>query len=549
MKQSLRLKWTLTLIGIILGICLCSILVSSMFLKDYYLFEKQHLLVQTYEEINEIYQEDVEDITGNTSNSYVLPFDRNESESESYDYSTDLGEDFENSMERISEGRSMSIIIFRVTGSPENGIIPAIPIYASSGLDSDGNQKMIDDYMDSTSSADVIRSTDEYEIKQIYVDRLDNDYLYLSATLDNGDNILIRSSMDSIERYVSITNQFFMFISLLMLVIGSIIVYLISRNFTKPILDLADIATRMANLDFSTKYKVTRKDEIGVLGNSMNDLSSKLETTLAELKRTNAKLQNELDKKTEVENMRTEFLSNVSHELKTPIALIQGYAEGLLDNVNDDEESKNFYCEVIIDEAAKMNDIVKKLLDLNELEFGDTEINMEHFDIVAVIDNMLESSGILFKQKEATLEYQAQSPIYVWADVYMVEEVFNNYLSNAFNHVDGERIIRVDIVKEEDGHVRISVFNTGEQIPEKDLDKIWNMFYKVDKARTREYGGSGVGLSIVKASMELLGQKYGVINRENGVEFWFELDGTSGNDLLTVKEEEKKEAQKGQSGK
>ena len=197
-----------------------------------------------------------------------------------------------------------------------------------------------------------------------------------------------------------------------------------------------------------------------------------------------------------------------------------------MENINDDEESRNFYCEVIMDEAAKMNNIVKKLLDLNQLEFGDNNLNMEHFDIVSVIQNLLASSDILFKQKQVSLEFNVTGPVYVWADVYTVEEVFNNYLSNAFNHVDGDRIIRVDITKDA-GHVRVCVFNTGQPIPEDDLPKIWGKFYKVDKARTREYGGSGVGLSIVKASMELLGQKYGVENKENGVEFWFELDATN----------------------
>ncbi|MBS5523370.1 MAG: HAMP domain-containing protein [Clostridiales bacterium] len=522
MHKSLRLKLTLMLMGIILGIVLCSTLISGLFLGDYYLYEKQRVLIETYEDVNRLYMLSGEASSGN--NDSLFP---NYKSNGSSGYSADLSEEFENSMERMSEGRSTSIIIFRVMGVKVGGIIPATPIYSSMGLGLDGNQRMIDDYTNGQGSSKTIRSTPEYDIKKIYVQRLNNDYLYLSATLDNGDNILIRSSMDSIERSVNLANQFFLYVCLLMLVAGTVIVYIISRNFTQPILDLAQIATHMSELDFTTKYQVSRQDEIGILGSSMNYLSSTLETTLGELKLANARLQKDLEKKTQIDNMRTEFLSNVSHELKTPIALIQGYAEGLMENINDDEESRNFYCEVIVDEAAKMNNIVKKLLDLNQLEFGDNNINMEHFDIVGVIRNMLSSSEILFKQKQVALDFCAQAPIYVWADVYMVEEVFNNYLSNAFNHVSGERRIKVDIVKD-DQHVRVSVFNTGQPIPSDDLQKIWGKFYKVDKARTREYGGSGVGLSIVKASMELLGQRYGVKNQEDGVEFWFELDSTNG---------------------
>lgn len=222
--------------------------------------------------------------------------------------------------------------------------------------------------------------------------------------------------------------------------------------------------------------------------------------------------------------MRKEFLSNVSHELKTPIALIQGYAEGLQDNINEDKESRDFYCEVIIDEAKKMNKMVKKLLTLNQIEFGNDQVAFERFDIVNLIQNVMQPAALLADQKGAEISFAREyGPVYVWADEYMVEEVITNYISNAINHVDYEKKIIVSLEGQE-GTVRVSVFNTGNLIPEEDLEKVWVKFYKVDKARTREYGGSGIGLSIVKAVMDSMNQKCGVRNLENGVEFWFELD-------------------------
>ena len=146
--------------------------------------------------------------------------------------------------------------------------------------------------------------------------------------------------------------------------------YFVSNRFLGPITVLTNIAKRMSELDFTAKYEVKTEDEVGVLGNSMNMLSETLEQALAELKEANTELKKDLEKKEQIDAMRKEFLSNVSHELKTPIALIQGYAEGLMDNINDDEESKEFYCEVIVDEARKMNQMVKKIMDLNQLEFG-----------------------------------------------------------------------------------------------------------------------------------------------------------------------------------
>lgn len=243
--------------------------------------------------------------------------------------------------------------------------------------------------------------------------------------------------------------------------------------------------------------------------------------------------------------MRKEFLSNVSHELKTPIALIQGYAEGLAECINDDAESRNFYCEVIMDEASKMNTMVQKLLTLNQLEFGNDKIVMERFDLAMLLKNKIQSIAILAQQKEAQISYSGKDSVYAWGDEFKIEEVITNYLSNALNHVSGAKKIEV-CVEQDTEQVRVSVFNTGEQIPEADIGQIWDKFYKVDKARTREYGGSGVGLSIVKAIMESLNQKYGVENRPDGVEFWFTLKNGSvqkedGEDSSDAAKEEKNE--------
>ncbi|MBQ3602047.1 MAG: two-component sensor histidine kinase, partial [Lachnospiraceae bacterium] len=255
----------------------------------------------------------------------------------------------------------------------------------------------------------------------------------------------------------------------------------------------------------------------------VNLLSEKLEKTVSELKAANNNLKSDIENKIQIDEMRKDFLSNVSHELKTPIALIQGYAEGLQENINDDPESRDFYCEVIIDEANKMNKMVQKLLNLNQIEFGDNEIEFERFDIVEVIRSVVNATKILFEQKEVTLIFQEQDPVYVWADQYSIGEVITNYISNALHHVSGEKIIEIKLTKIED-IVRVSVYNTGELIPEEDLEKVWIKFYKVDKARTREYGGSGIGLSIVKAIMNSMHRECGVSNLNNGVEFWFELD-------------------------
>ena len=353
--------------------------------------------------------------------------------------------------------------------------------------------------------------------------RSNTEYIETYGQLDDGSWYIISTTMESIRDSVLLSNQFLAYIAVIASVLGCIISWMVSKRVVKPILELAEISKKMTNLDFEAKYQGKEHNEIGLLGENINKLSESLEQNISELKTANNELQKDIEKKEQIDEMRKEFLSNVSHELKTPIALIQGYAEGLMEGINDDPESRSFYCEVIIDEANKMNTMVKRLLTLNQLEFGNDVVSMERFDIVSLVRNYLQTASILIKQNELEVRLQETEPIYVWADEFKTEEVFMNYFTNAVNHCSGKKVIDITFECQE-GKVRVGVFNTGEQIPEESLGHIWEKFYKVDKARTREYGGSGVGLSIVKAIMESMNQSYGVENYNNGVKFWFELE-------------------------
>lgn len=353
--------------------------------------------------------------------------------------------------------------------------------------------------------------------------RTNTEYMEMFGVLENGNWYIISCTVESIRDSVKLANRFLAYVGGAAVLIGCIICWLIARRFTKPILTLAEISEKMTRLDFEAKYQGKEKNEIALLGANINKLSESLEKNISELKTANNELKKDIEKKEEIDEMRKEFLANVSHELKTPIALIQGYAEGLKEAVNDDEESREYYCEVIIDEANKMNTMVKRLLTLNQLESGNDVVTMERFDVASLISNYLQSADILVKQNEVRVVYRQKDPVFVWADEFKTEEVFMNYFSNALNHCAGEKIIEIKITQE-DKKARISVFNTGEPIPEDSIEHVWEKFYKVDKARTREYGGSGVGLSIVKAIMDSMNQKYGVENFTDGVRFWFELE-------------------------
>jgi signal transduction histidine kinase len=378
-------------------------------------------------------------------------------------------------------------------------------------------------YLYDKSHQEVLEKTDSYDICKSVDPQNNTEYLTMWGNFDNGDIFIMRSPLESIRSAVTIFNRFIGVVGGCVILVSVLLAWYFSKRITEPIMELATLSQKMADLDFDAKYTSGGSNEIGVLGENFNRMSERLEKTISNLKEANYKLQKDIEQKEKRENMRSEFLGNVSHELKTPIALIQGYAEGLKEGVNDDPESREFYCEVIMDEAGKMNRMVKNLLALNQLEFGEDDVQFERFDITSLISGVLQSLDILIEQKEAQVIFRHKNPVYVWADEFKVEQVVRNYVNNALNHVDGEKVIEIKITQEND-MAKITVFNTGTPIPEEDLPHIWEKFYKVDKARTREYGGNGIGLSIVKAIMDSFGKGYGAINHTNGVEFWFELD-------------------------
>ena len=372
-------------------------------------------------------------------------------------------------------------------------------------------------------SRDVIRETEDCVVQKVYDRFAGMDYVECWGILDDGYYFLIRTPFESLRESAKISNRFYLGVGAIVALLSGVLVMFFVRRLTKPIDELTQLSREMASLNFDARYTSHTNNEIDVLGESFNIMSEQLENTISELKSANLELQKDIENKIRIDEQRKEFLDNVSHELKTPIALVQGYAEGLKENISEDPESREFYCDVIIDEASKMNKLVKNLLTLNQLESGKDAVVMERFELVTLIRGVLQSMDIMIRQNEAKVIFEQEEPVYVWGDEFKIEEVITNYISNALHHLGGDRQVEIRIADAGE-KVRVSVFNNGMPIPEKDIPKLWEKFYKVDKARTREYGGSGIGLSIVKAIMESMHQEYGVKNYQNGVEFWFTLD-------------------------
>ncbi len=485
MKYSMKRQFALVLLALVAGMILLCLILNTTLLGKYYIDKKQKALVRAYISINEASREG--DIN-----------------TETYDIE----------LQKIREKYNIHVLVV----DSDSQVIKFSMNDPETVL-----KQLLDHIFLGVNEENLLLNTEDYKMQVITDYRTQTEYIEMWGMLDNGYLFMLRSALEGIQESVSISNRFLTYVGLVAILISALLVLWLSNRFTKPILELAKISERMKHLDFEAKYTGDDKTEIAVLGNNINELSEALEETISELKTANNELLKDIERKDKVDEMRREFLSNVSHELKTPIALIQGYAEGLKEGINDDAESREFYCDVIMDEAARMNTMVKKLLTLNQLESGNEVVSMERFDVTALIKNYMLSCDILLKQKEISVRMEDYGPVYVWGDEFKIEEVFANYFTNAINHASGDKVIDIKIQKMEQC-VRISVFNTGEPIPSESVEHLWEKFYKVDKARTREYGGSGIGLSIVKAIMESMNQEYGVVNYDNGVEFWFALD-------------------------
>ena len=488
--KSVRVKLFMTLSLVILLIIIFLILVNNFVLGRFYLYSKRQTLKSVYRTVNDY-------------------------------YNNDKSENFEEKLEQIAIQNNFDILIRN--NENVNIYTSNKDFYSTFGQMNEMTSRF------NIGVGELIEQSDNFVIKKIKDSKNGITYILLSSTLDNGYLLYIRIPISSIQESVKISNNFLYLMAGFAILIAAVIVSYVSRKFTDPILELNDIAKKMSNLDFSHKYRIKDvDDEINNLGRSINVMSDKLERTINQLRNSNIELEKDIEEKSKIDEMRKSFISDVSHELKTPIALIQGYSEGLLENVNTDEESRKFYAELILDETNKMDKLVKQLLELMKLEYGKRQFNDKKFNIVEVEKEVVRKSKVMLEEKKVKIEFNLSEEINVFADDFYIEQVISNYITNAIKHVkeiDGKKVISiVNEVNIEKNKVRVKIFNTGENIAEEHINRIWNRFYKVDESRNRTDGGTGIGLSFVKAIMNNYGNRYGVTNKEDGVEFYFDLD-------------------------
>lgn len=346
-------------------------------------------------------------------------------------------------------------------------------------------------------------------------------YMVYGAFFDNDTGVEIYSAIDVVEENAQIASDALIYLSMFILIAIFTVSSYYTSLFTNPIRQITNTAKKMAKLDFSESCPPFRIRELNELSENINILSGRLDTALTELKTENRQLESDIRLERKMEKTRRSFIANVSHELKTPISIIQGYAEGMKYGIGC--ENKDEYCDIIIEESEKMNSLVSRIMEYMLYGSGALEIKKEKFNIKKLIRDYFSTLELTTTEKDAEIRINIDERFEGNGDTELITHVLSNYINNALTHLDFEKRITVSAADLSDRY-RITVFNTGKPIPGSHIENIWQSFYRADKAHSRQEGHFGLGLSIVASIQELHNQDYGVSNKDNGVEFWFDIE-------------------------
>ncbi|MDD4184006.1 MAG: HAMP domain-containing sensor histidine kinase [Candidatus Izemoplasmatales bacterium] len=507
MKTSIRSKLFLFAYGTVLFLIVGIIVLNNTFLERYYLRSRQRSLVEAFTEIKEV------DVADSEFQSVIFEIEEDHSinihivlENIPQDPEAPLIYQWIYGGQRPHDDHLFEAIIneykLQEAGLSENQVEPI----RIDDPDYRGYMMQIESPQDQSSSDQA--STFSFCVATTALDQAT--YYYI-----------LMITIASVKENIAIFNTFTIIVGFVFMIVSGLAMYFISYNFTNPILQMTNIAKNIANLDFKDKVAIKADDELGDLGLSINQMSQQLETSIEELKAANVKLSKDLQLKDKVDAMRKEFIASASHELKTPLALVMGYCEALkLPGL--DKATAEDYLSIIMDESNRMNKLVMSMLEISQLESGIMNIQNRQFHIRDLIEETIKMFSIMFDEKQIEVLTTIED-VEVNVDYDHIQTVLSNFIANAIHHVDEHKKIKISANVESDKSLKVAVYNSGMQIPDVEKERIWESFYKLDKARTRSYGGQGLGLSISKTILENLGLKYGVINHIDGVEFFFSI--------------------------
>lgn len=345
----------------------------------------------------------------------------------------------------------------------------------------------------------------------------------ISISSKNDSLVIAVAPLQPIEEAFNVIIEFYIYIFIGFMVIAILLSSVYSKFVSKPLVILNKTAQKMSKLDFSEKCNLNRNDEIGNLSNTLNFLSYNLQNALNELESKNNQLEADIEKERNLEKMRKDFIDSVSHELKTPIGIIEGYAEGIMDGIVTDEDAI-IYLQTIIDESKKMGVLVSNMLELSKLEAGAVKPKLQLFNVNRLISKVVKTHITNASLNNLNIIFEQNTKYsYILADTFQMEQILTNLITNAIKYTPKGNNIIISISQEKDKY-KLSVINEGTNIDCDDFNKLFDKFYRLDKARQRTTNSTGLGLSIVKNLLELNNFTFKFYNTDNAVEFDIYMD-------------------------
>ncbi|WP_273320286.1 sensor histidine kinase [Vallitalea guaymasensis] len=474
--KSITMKWMLAILLLLTLLIGSMILVNSVFLEKYYIFKTKATFVNEYEVLLEQYKESTDNEflsilkkqNSNTGYKYLVV-------NEKYDVILSSAPEFQ-----IDDRFELTRFLKKFLSKHQNELSEDKIFYQA--LKSDDNS--------------------QYDI--VLAAKLKRDYF-----------LLITKPVQQISDNVAIANDFIIMIGIGVLIIGALIAYYMSRRIVRPLLEITKITSKIAHLDFSKRYKGTLKDEVGILGQSINKISEKLHSTISDLNQANTDLQAELQ-------LQKRFLASVSHEFKSPVGLIRGYAESLQLGMAQNKEEAEEFTAIILQETDHLSRLISDIILLMHMDSGTFHIDKKKFNLAVSIQDIINKHAQMPTEKPLQFRTEIPSILPVCGDEGRIIQVLENLISNGIRHVDSRGILLIT-AKQLNDQVKVEVYNSGNPIPEKHLPHLFNAFYSAHDSRSRNKTGSGLGLSIVNSIMQKHGGECGVLNKEDGVVFWFSL--------------------------
>lgn len=495
MKYSLSKRLFIITLSLIVGLMLITYFAQSFFFERFYSYKKTESLVQEVNKFHDLYSLHI-----------------------------DNDSDLYKALQKFENDNNAKVIVTSLNGEIKylsnniNGDKESFDTLTAFGKELIHDKDLINEVITYSQTRYKNFDNESSGLKKIGV------VSPLSLSSKNDSLIFCVSSIQPIEEASEVISEFYIYLFFGLISVSIILALIYSNLISKPLVTLTFVANKMSNMDFSVICETNREDEIGSLAKSLNFLSKNLQSALEDLQKKNKKLEDDIEKERQLDNMRKEFTANVSHELKTPIGIIGGYAEGIKDGVVSGADA-TMYLETIIDESKKMSVLVTNMLELSRLESGTTKPNLEAFNINRLITKILKKHKPDFEENKFNINFNPSTTYnYVYADPFQMEQVFTNLITNAIKYTPPSNDINIHIEEELD-KFKISVQNMGVSIPEDEISKLFDKFYRLDKSRERtQKNSTGIGLSIVKNILHLHNSEFNLQNIDDGVEFYFYLE-------------------------